>query len=309
MYTIQDLLDSSCQLSTKNNMKPYHKILIKMTIILIMIALQLFSSCKETESEASEQSQIKCIVSDLLFAEGPVYHNGSLYFSDIEANTIYKWNEIEGLTVFKSDLTRTNGLYFSPQGILYACEGGNKRIISIDVSKNVTAITGTFNGKQYNEPNDLWISSAGNIYFTDPNFTSTQTQDGQDVYCVLASTGEVIKVIGDLIKPNGIVGNTEGSLLYVADYGASKIYRYTISTNGTLSDKQIFASVQADGLTIDDEGNLYAASNAILKFNQQGVLSESISIEGTLTNLFYVKDGNAQMLFATTHNQVYQIEL
>ncbi len=290
-------------------MRIYHKVLIKMTIILIMIALQLLSSCKKTESEVSEQNQVKCIVSDLLFAEGPAFHNGSLYFSDIEANTIYKWNESEGLVVFKSNLTRTNGLYFSPQGLLYACEGGNKRIISVDASKNVTAITGTYNGKQYNEPNDLWISPAGNIYFTDPNFTSTQTQDGQDVYCILSSTGEVVKVADDLVKPNGIVGSADGTLLYVADYGSSKIYRYSISSNGSLSDKQTFANVQADGLTIDDEGNLYAASNAILKFNQQGVLAESISIEGTLTNLFYVNDGNTQILYATTHNQVYQIEL
>jgi hypothetical protein len=71
----------------------------------------------------------------------------------------------------------------------------------------------------------------------------------------------------------------------------------------------LFANVQADGITIDDEGNLYAASNEILKFNQQGILTKSLSISGTLTNLFYAKVNNSQLLYATTHNQVYQIEL
>lgn len=293
----------------KVKMRPYYKILIKITILLMIIALQLLNSCKKSEFETSEQKEIICIASGLLFAEGPAYRNGSLYFSDIEANTIYKWNNVEGLTVLKNNLSRINGLFFNPQGLLCACEGGNKRIISIDASKNISVITSSYNSKQYNEPNDLWISSTGNIYFTDPNFTSTQTQDGQDVYCILASTGGVTKVISDLVKPNGIVGNSTGTLLYVADYGASKIYRYTISSNGSLSEKQLFASVQADGLTIDEEGNIYAASNEILKFNQQGDLVETRAITGTLTNLFYVKVDNAPMLFATTHNQVYQIEL
>ena len=195
-------------------------------------------------------------------------------------------------------------MYFSAGGNLIVCEGANKRIVSIDPSQTVTVITDSFGGKPYNEPNDLWISSSGNTYFTDPVFTGTQTQDGQNVYCVLAATGTVIKVISDLVKPNGIIGNSTGTLLYVADYGASKIYRYSISSGGSLANKQLFASVQADGLAIDNDGNLYAASSEVLKFNTNGVLLKRFQVPGTITNLCYSK-ASTERLFITTHTGLY----
>ena len=273
-------------------------------VVLGILHLLLCSSCKKDIVETHSASELQCVVSDLQFGEGPAFYNGNLYFSDIKANTIYKWNETSGKTVFRENSGAANGLYFSGQGNLLVCQGGNKRIVSIDPSMKVTVITDSFGGKPYNEPNDLWISPSGNIYFTDPVFTGTQTQDGQFVYCILSASGSVIKVIDDLVKPNGIIGNSSGTILYVADYGASKIYRYSISTDGSLSNKQLFASVQADGLTIDGEGNLYAASSEVMKFNASGTLLESFQVPGTITNLCYTK-ASTEKLFITTHTALY----
>ncbi|MEI6138906.1 MAG: SMP-30/gluconolactonase/LRE family protein [Mariniphaga sp.] len=274
--------------------------------LVLMVILQLFlgSSCKKDVVESISEGELQCVVSDLQFGEGPAFYNGSLYFSDIKANTIYRWNESSGKTIFRENSGGANGLYSSSEGNLVVCEGGNKRIVSIDPSQKVTLITDSFGGKPYNEPNDLWISPSGNIYFTDPVFTGTQTQDGLNVYCVLAATGSVKKVVNDLVKPNGIIGNSAGTLLYVADYGASKIYKYSISSDGSLGNKQLFASVQADGLTIDNDGNLYAASTEVLKFNTNGVLLKRFQVPGTITNLCYMK-ASTEKLFITTHTGLY----
>ena len=273
-------------------------------VIIVILQLLLGSSCKKDIVEIESESELQCVVSDLQFGEGPAYYNGYLYFSDIKANTIYRWNGSSGNTIFRENSGGANGLYFSSGGNLVVCEGGNKRIVSIDPSQKVTVITDSFGSKPYNEPNDLWISPSGNTYFTDPVFTGTQTQDGQYVYCVLATTGSVVKVISDLVKPNGIIGNLTGTLLYVADYGASKIYKYSISSDGSLGNKQLFASVQADGLTIDNDGNLYAASTEVLKFNTNGVLLKRFQVPGTITNLCYIK-ASTERLFITTHTGLY----
>lgn len=278
-------------------------------LIISLLGLLCCVSCEKFDSDNENDLKIRCIASGLQFAEGPTYYNGNLYFSDIDGNAIYRWNETDGGIIYKSDLVRPNGLFFNPQGLLYVCEGGNKQIVSIDGLKNISVITDSYNSKPYNEPNDLWVSPSGNIYFTDPNFTSSLTQDGQDVYCVLASTSEVVKVIDDLIKPNGIVGNSDGTILYVTDYGASEIYKFSISTDGSLTNRQLFAKVQADGLTIDDDGNLYAASKSIMIYSSTGELIRTIDLSGTLTNLFYVNENNLQLLYATTHNEVFQISL
>jgi gluconolactonase len=274
------------------------------------VIFQLFIglSCKKDVVEIQTESELQCVVSDLQFGEGPAYYNGYLYFSDIKANIIYRWNETSGKTIFRENSGGANGLFFNELGNLLACEGSNKRIVSIDPSLKVTVITDSFGGKPYNEPNDLWISPSGNIYFTDPVFTGTQTQDGLNVYCVMAATGAVVKVISDLVKPNGIIGNSSGTLLYVADYGASKIYKYSISSDGSLGNKQLFASVQADGLTIDNDGNLYTASNEVLKFNTNGVLLKRFQVPGTITNLCFSKAAT-ERLFITTHTGLYIAKL
>jgi gluconolactonase len=272
---------------------------------LLFLSLLFVISCKKEDNSSTENSKPIIIASNLQFAEGPAYYNGILYFSDIQANKIYKWNKTSGLQVFKANSGGANGLYFDNSGNLIVCEGSNKRVTSINPNLAVTILADKFENKQFNEPNDLWISPTGNIYFTDPVFTGTLTQSGENVYCILSSNKQIIKVAGDLVKPNGIIGNADGTKLYIADYGASIIYQYSISSDGTLTNKQIFANVLTDGLTIDNEGNIYAASQAIMKYNSVGGLIKSTEISGIITNLCFVETEN--ILFVTTHNEVYQI--
>jgi gluconolactonase len=125
------------------------------------------------------------------------------------------------------------------------------------------------------------------------------------VYCVAASTGEVSRVASDLIKPNGITGNKSGSLLYIADYGASKIYCYDILPDGTLTNKRLFAQIQADGLDTDSNGNIYAASDGIMIYNSSGLLLRTIPVPGITTNSCIVEEGTTT-LFITTHNSVFK---
>jgi gluconolactonase len=39
---------------------------------------------------------------------------------------------------------------------------------------------------------------------------------------------ELRRVAADLARPNGIIGTADGSLLYVADIGAGKTWRYRV---------------------------------------------------------------------------------
>ena len=145
----------------------------------------------------------------------------------------------------------------------------------------------------------------GNIYFTDPVYKGSSSQAGEHVYCMLASSGEVIRVATDLVRPNGIIGTADGSKLYVADHGDSKIYQYTIANDGTLTNKQLFAAIKADGLSIDADGNLYAASSSIMVYNSAGQLIKTFDLPGTITNICIVEE-EKKIAFITTHNRVYK---
>jgi len=281
------------------------------TYLFVGISFFVCNSCENdtVKPQDEKEKETLTIAYDLMFAEGPAYYNGILYFSDIQANKIYTWNETQGLQVYKENSGGANGLYLDKSGQLIICEGSNKRITSIDTSGNTTILADEFEGTPFNEPNDVWVASNGNIYFTDPVFSETLSQSGEYVYCILSSNKQIIKVADDLVKPNGIVGNADGTKLFIADFGASKIYQYVISADGTLNDKKLFTDVQADGLTIDTEENVYAASKSIMIYNSDADYINSIDVDETLTNLFYAETENSKLLFVTTHSNVYQIEL
>jgi sugar lactone lactonase YvrE/formylglycine-generating enzyme required for sulfatase activity len=249
--------------------------------------------------------------SGYLFSEGPaVDANGDIYFSDMDVNTIYKWTaETGNITTFLANSGGTNGLFVDTNGNLLACQGNNKQLVSIDMSRNVTVLADKYNGNPFNKPNDLWIAPNGGVYFSDPLFgTDTKTQDGECVYYLSPDRSTVTRVISDMVRPNGLIGTPDGKVLYVADYGAAKVYKYIINSDGTLSNKTLFASVVCDGMTIDKEGNVYLASNAILIYDSAGMYLEQISVPEQPTNLtFGGSDGST--LFITARTAIYTIQM
>jgi gluconolactonase len=92
-----------------------------------------------------------------------------------------------------------------------------------------------YDGLLLNEPNDLWGTPEVGVYFTDPVYNGTRTQDGEHVYYLFRKTGQMIRVIDDMVRLNGIVGTADGKNLYVTDQGGGRSYLYDIGVDGGLS--------------------------------------------------------------------------
>ncbi len=214
------------------------------------------------------------------------------------------------MTTFKTDTGGANGLFFDKSGNLLACQGANKRLVSIDMQGNVTVLADKYSDKTFNEPNDLWIDSKGGVYFSDPLYFGTSlVQDGEHVYYLTPKRDNVVRVVADMTRPNGIIGTADGKTLYVADHGAGKIYKYTIAENGSLTDKTLFVSVGSDGMTIDSEGNIYLTNeNGVQVYTSSGSLIETIDVPLDPTNVcFGGKDGKT--LFITAKTAVYSLAM
>ncbi len=262
-----------------------------------------------TESVVEDGAEISKIADGLSFAEGPAADaNGNLYFSDISANRIYTWSEAGGTTVFREDSGGANGLFFDSEGNLLACEGTNGRLVSIDPQGEVTVLADTYDGKAFNEPNDLWVDSKGGVYFSDPVYNASLTQDGEHVYYLTPKRDKIERVIADMTRPNGIIGTSDGTTLYVADHGAGESYRYSITENGNLSDKSLFVSAGSDGMTIDDEGNIYLTNeNGVQVYSASGTLTETIAVTDPTNVCFGGADGYT--LFITAKTSVYSLQM
>jgi sugar lactone lactonase YvrE len=62
----------------------------------------------------------------------------------------------------------------------------------------------------------------------------------------------------------------DGKTLYVADIKAGKTYAYDIQKNGMLAGKRLHAALGSDGMTLDEEGNLYLTGKGVHVFDKTG---------------------------------------
>jgi gluconolactonase len=133
-------------------------------------------------------------------------------------------------------------------------------------------------------------------------------QDGQHVYFLSADRRELVRVIDDLVKPNGIIGTPDGKMLYVADISAGRTYRYDIAPDGSLAGKALAVNHGSDGMTLDDEGNLYLTGEGVGIFDQAGRQIERILVpdERWTANVSFGGKGR-QMLFITASTGLYAV--
>ena len=258
----------------------------------------------------SENAMLHQIVQGLSFAEGPAAdQNGMLYFSDIVQNRIYQWSETNGAVIFKENTEGINGLFFDQAGNLYACQGKKGQLIMMDSQGNSHVLADQYNGHPFNEPNDLWIDPKGGIYFSDPIYIGSGVQEGEHVYYLSPKQDQIICVINDMVRPNGIIGTGDGQNLFVADHGAEQIFQYHIEQNGSLSNKTLFVSKSSDGMTIDEKGNVYLTNGkTVLVYSSSGQLIETLSVPEETTNVCF-GGNNRQTLFVTTKSSVYAIQM
>ncbi len=244
------------------------------------------------------------------FAEGPASDiDGNIFFSDIANNIIYKWTEASGLSVFRKNSGGANGLFFDIDGSLLACEGANQQIVSMDSAATVSIVTSDYSSSPFNEPNDLWVDPDGGIYFTDPVYFASETsQDGEHVYYISPDHESTVRVIDDMVRPNGIVGTPDGETLYVTDHGAGETYSYSINSDGTLSSKSLFISEGGDGMTIDNSGNVYLCIDSVMVYSNTGSLIESISVPDQPTNVCF-GGSDYETLYITTRSALYSLKM
>ena len=119
-----------------------------------------------------ENAKIEVIADGLEWSEGPLWieQEKMLLFSDVPANTIYKWTEAKGKETYltpsgytgtekRGGETGSNGLILNSAGKLVLCQHGNRKMAWMDADlKNpkpvLVYIDNLYNGKKLKSQND-----------------------------------------------------------------------------------------------------------------------------------------------------------
>lgn len=264
-------------------------------------------------------ARIQKIAGDFRFTEGPVWNrSGYLLFSDIPANTIYKWVPSGTVTVFRSPSGNSNGLTYDKQRRLIACEHSTRRVTRTEKDGSITVLAERYDGKRLNSPNDVVVKSDGSIYFTDPPYGISPDQQELPFCGVyrISPKGELTLLVSDFSRPNGLAFSPDEKRLYIADSSdRSHIRVFDVKPDGTLENGRLFAVLKTgeegvpDGMKVDTQGNLYSTGPAgIWIFRPDGTHLGTIRFPEVPANCaFGGRDG--RWLYVTARTSVYRIRL
>lgn len=282
-------------------------------IILLGLSVPLVAG----QQIVKEDAKVEKVTKGYQFTEGPLWHpDGYLLFSDIPANTVYKWTPGETAVKYLKPSGHSNGLTFDHDGhLLLAQHDGLVSRLTKD--KKLTAVVDSYGGKRLNSPNDLTVKSDGAIYFTDPPFGVSDEEKELDINGVYRYSEEdgLQLLVDDFDLPNGIVFSPDESRLYVNDTQHNHIRVFDVNKDGMVTNGRIFAEMKsdaegaADGMKVDTEGNVYSTGpGGLWVFSPKGEVMQQVKTPDRITNLAWGgSDGSS--LFLTAPNAIYRLQI
>jgi gluconolactonase len=291
------------------------------TYSLFLAVLSLQQSCGNTNAKTSDivddNAKLEKLFGGLKFTEGAVWHpNGFLLFSDIPADTIYKWNTKDKLSRFRNPAGNPNGNTLDKENRLITAQH-NRKLTRTEKNGKMTVLAERYGNKRLNSPNDVVVKSDGSIYFTDPPYGINFEEEELGFYGIYRweENGNLTLLNKEMVRPNGIAFSPDEKKLYVSDSEKLHIQVFDVKSDGTLSKGRVFAELPGtdkgvpDGMKVDLLGNIYCTgSGGIWIFSPTGQLLDKINVPENATNLAW---GNKdyKTLYITAGNSVYKIPL
>lgn len=232
---------------------------------------------------------IQRIYTGTMWAEGPAWNGVGRYliWSDIPNNEQLRWTEEGGHVSrqFRYPSGNSNGNTFDYQGRQISFEHGNRRVVRYEYDGSVTVMADSYDGKEFNAPNDGVVHPDGWLVFTDPGYGGLMNYEGnrldtgsvqpiqkEGLYRV-DEPGQVEQVADEPFKPNGLCFSPDYKKLYVADTGVSHypeaksiIWVYDVEGR-SLKNPREFTSMEfegrtgfADGIRCDEDGNIWSSA-------------------------------------------------
>ena len=275
-------------------------------------------------------SKLEKLATGATWSEGPAYleSEDAVVWSDIPGNRLLKFSHRHGLSEFLKPSHFQNGHTLDLEGRLLACSHGERAVMRLEDDETWTNLIGHHAGKRLNSPNDIVVNSDGTIWFTDPDYGliqphegygGTQEQTGCYVYRFDPVTLEIVAVVTDMPKPNGLAFSLDEKILYVTDTGRSHdpnahhhIRAYDVLENRRCENGRVFAVIEPglpDGFRLDVQGWVYTSSqDSVQAFTPDGTRLGKIFVPETIGNLTF-GGPNKDRLYIAASSSLYMIQL
>ena len=295
------------------------------------VAIEIVRLDPGLDAVIAPESRIEKVAGGFIFTEGPMWHEGRLWFSDVPGNKMYALTadgnstvlleHAGGLESFPPGMFKgSNGMATDKDGSVLMVQHGVRRIARLDEQMVPKTFLDTFEGKKFNSPNDLVFAPDGVLWFTDPPYglaggdrdpAKEMAFNGVFRY----ANGKLTAPIRDLTRPNGIGLTADGKTLYVSNSGPQMfVEKYDVAADGTVSKGARFIEYPGrapdvpDGLKLDSANNLWTTGpGGIRIISPAGNVLGQIKLPETAANLAWADGG--ETLYITASTSVYRLKV
>jgi sugar lactone lactonase YvrE len=257
----------------------------------------------------------------LNIAGAAVDGKGNIYFADARENRIYRWSQQNRRAERVRDIPQQPvQLAFDKAGnLLVVSYVGNGTVLAFRPDVNDSDIvtltaqpaaphpemTAVLPVNRWTGDDEfLWDSTTPKpFHYISPDGTMF-IPAGRDF-----TTGATMwgTKLADVLRAFRLAPATAGRPFYVTNEAELKTWVFKAGEDGTLSDPKLFANEGGEGVTADDQGNVYIAAGQILVFDPSGKQIDTIEVPQRPTCLVFGAQ-DRKTLFITARSSLYSVQ-
>ena len=213
----------------------------------------------------------RTILDGLWFGEGPRWHDGSLWFSDMHGHRVVR-TDLDGAATTEAEVPddEPSGLGWLPDGRLLVVAMESQQLLRREANGAIVQHA-DLSPVARGDINDMIVTADGTAYVGDMGAKIHEPDSprlmGQTIR--VTPDGEVSCAADDLSSPNGHILSADGNLLIVAESGGARLTAFDIAADGTLLNRRVYAELvpesaaigfaPPDGICLDAAGAVWVA--------------------------------------------------
>jgi sugar lactone lactonase YvrE len=220
------------------------------------------------------------LLDGLLFLEGPRWHEGKLWFSDMHAHWVMNVDMKGNAQKVVEVPGQPSGLGWLPDGRLLIVSMTDRRLLRWD-GKNLVEAADLSRLASFH-CNDMVVDVRGNAYVG--NFGSDWVgRTPAPANIIMVKPDGAARIVADKMEfPNGSVITPDGRTFIVAETFGRRLTAFDIDRDGSLFNRRVWADVNPampDGICLDAENAIWIANtsgNEVIRIAEGGKVLDRI---------------------------------
>jgi sugar lactone lactonase YvrE len=250
------------------------------------------------------------VVEGLAFGEGPRWHEGRLWFSDMHAHVVHTFDPATGQLASVVELDGApSGLGWDPHGALLIVSMDDRRLLRLPAAGGPLEEVADLSSYTDHPINDMVVSTSGTAYIGSFGFDlHAGDTPVNTVIIAVEADGSHRVAVDDMAFPNGMVITPDGSTLVVGESFGGRLTAFTIGAGGSLDGRRVWADLGGggrfpDGICLDAENCIWVASpgtHECLRVREGGEIVDSVSTGDELAIACMLGDDDRRTLYLLT---------